>query len=90
MEEGQKTLTPRAYHSLSPHSICKKSPNLLVVLLSLPDSGLKQYQRELQPCAGTSGFWQGAIRPKKECIKSYETYFAKNVLNLNAKGPSTK
>ena len=32
----------------------------------------------------------GAIRPKRECIKSCETCFAKNVLNLNDKGPSTK
>ena len=31
----------------------------------------------------------GAIRPKKECIKSYETCFA-NTLNLNEKGPSLK
>ena len=28
----------------------------------------------------------GAIRPKKECIKSYETCFA-NILNLNDEGP---
>ena len=31
----------------------------------------------------------GAIRPKKECIKSCETCFA-NTLNLNDKGPSLK
>ena len=30
-----------------------------------------------------------AIRPKKECVKSNETYFA-NTLNLNDKGPSIK
>ena len=32
----------------------------------------------------------GAIRPKEECIKSCETCFAKNALNLNDKGPSIK
>ena len=32
----------------------------------------------------------GAIRPKKECIKSCEPCFAKNALNLNDKGPSIK
>ena len=42
----------------------------------------------MQPCAGKGGF-PGAIRPKKECIKSSETYFA-NTLNLNDKGPSMK
>ena len=41
--EGTKNPHPLAYHSMSPHSICKKSPNLLAALLSLPDSGLKQY-----------------------------------------------
>ena len=35
VEEGQKTLTPRFYHNLSPHSICKKSPNLLAAALPL-------------------------------------------------------
>ena len=40
------------------------------------------------PCAGKAQFPR-AIRPKKECIKSYETYFA-NTLNLNDKGPSLK
>ena len=34
---------------------------------------------------GEGGFL-GAIRPKKESIKSYETYFA-NTLNLNDKDP---
>ena len=38
--------------------------------------------------------WKGrvppGIRPKKECTKSRETCFAKNTLNLNDKGPSTK
>ena len=90
MEKGQKTLTPRLYHNLSPNSICKKSPNLLAALLPPPDSGLKQCRRGVQPWAGTGGSWQGAIRPKKECIKSCETCFAKNVLSLNVKGPSTK
>ena len=35
------------------------------------------------------GRFPGAIRPKKECIKSCETCFA-NTLNLNDKGPSLK
>ena len=35
------------------------------------------------------GVIPGAIRPKKECIKSYETYFA-NTLNLNDKDLSMK
>ena len=42
---------------------------------------------------GVALFWKGqiprVIRPKKECIKSYETYFV-NTLNLNDKGPSMK
>ena len=37
---------------------------------------------------GRGGFPR-VIRPKKECIKSYETYFA-NTLNLNDKCPSMK
>ena len=40
---------------------------------------------------GVALFWKGqiprVIRPKKECIKSYETCFA-NILNLNDKGLS--
>ena len=40
------------------------------------------------PCAGKGGF-PGVIRPKKECIKSYETYFA-NTLYLNDMGPGIK
>ena len=90
MEQAQKTLTPQLYHRLSPHSFCKKSPNLLAALLPLLDSGLKQCQRGMQLCVGTGGSQWGAIRPKKECIKSCETCFAKNVLNLKVKGPSTK
>ena len=42
---------------------------------------------------GVALCWKGrvlqGIRPKKECIKSYETYFA-NTLNLNDKGPCLK
>ena len=34
----------------------------------------------MQPCAGKGGF-PGVIRPKKEYIKSYETYFG-NTLNF--------
>ena len=74
------TLTPWLWHSLSPHSVCKKSPNLLTALLPLPDLNLKQWQRWVQSCAG-KGRFPGAIRPKKECIKSYETCFA-NALNF--------
>ena len=36
------------------------------------------------------GWFSGAIRPKKEYIKSCENCFAKNVLYLNNKGPSIK
>ena len=78
----------RLSERLSPHSVCKKSPNLLAALLPLPDLSLKQCQRWVQPCAGKGRFpW--AIRPKKECVKSCETWFA-NTLNLNDKGPSMK
>ena len=79
---------PSALTSLSPHSVCKKSPNLLAALLPLPDLSLKQCQRWVQPCAG-KGRFPGEIRPKKECIKSCETCFA-NTLNLNDKGQSLK
>ena len=48
---------------------------------------LKQCQRWVWPYAGKGGFPR-AMRPKEECIKSYETYFA-NTLNLN-NGPSMK
>ena len=68
--------------------ICKKSPNLLAVLLPLLNLSPKQCQRWVQPCAG-KGRFPRAIRPKKECIKSCETCFA-NTLNLNEKGPSMK
>ena len=37
-----------------------------------------------------NGRFLGKIRPKKECIKSCETCFAKNALSLNVKGPSIK
>ena len=89
MEEGQKTLTPQLCQSLSPHSVCKKSPNLLAALLPLSGLNLKRCWMWVQPCAGNGRFpW--VIRPKKECIKCYETCFAKNALNLNVKGPSMK
>ena len=87
-KRGWRTLAPWLWHSLSPHSVCKKSPNLLAALLPLPDLSLKQWQREVQSCAGKGGFPQ-AIRPKKECIKPCETCFA-NSLKLNDKGPSLK
>ena len=87
-ERGWWALTPWLWHSLSPHSVCRKSPNLLAALLPLPDLSLKQWQRVVQSCAG-KGRFPRAIRPKKEYIKSCETYFA-NTLNLNYKGPSMK
>ena len=87
-ERGWWTLAPGLWHGLSPHSVCKKSPNLLAALLSLLDLSLKQCQRWVHPCAGKGRFpW--AIRPKKECIKSCETCFA-NTLYLNDKDPSMK
>ena len=74
MEEGQKTLTPWLYHSLSPHSICKKSPNLLPALFP---------PRLIQACYNAEGWCspvlelvvpgRAVIRPEKECIKSCET-----------------
>ena len=82
------TLAPQLWHSLSPHSVCKKSPNLLAALLPLLHLSLKQWQGAVQSCAG-KGRFPGAIRSKKECIKSCETCFA-NTLNLNDKGPSLK
>ena len=87
-KRGWWTLTPRLWHSLSPRSDCKKSPNLLAALLPLPDWSLKQWQRAVQSCAGKCRFPR-AIRPKKEYIKPCETCFA-NTLNLNDKGPSLK
>ena len=87
-KRGQWTLAPWLWHSLSPHSVCKESSNLLAALLPLPDLSLKQCLRWVRPCAGKGGF-PGEIRPKKGCIKSCETCFA-NTLNLNDKGPSIK
>ena len=85
-KKGLWTLAPWLWHSLSPHSVCKKFPNLLAALLPLPDLSLKQCWRWVRPCTG-KGWFPGVIRSKKECIKSYEIYFA-NALNLNDKGPS--
>ena len=76
------------WHCLSPHSVCKKSPNLLAALLPLTDLSLKQCWRWVRTCAGKGGFPR-VIRPKKECIKSCETCSA-NTLNLNDKDPSLK
>ena len=87
-KRGWWTLVPRLWHSLSLYSVCMKSPNLLAALLPFPDLNQKQCQRWVRPCAG-KGEFPRAIRPKKECIKSYKTYFA-NTLNLNDKGPSMK
>ena len=78
-ERGWWTLAPQLWHRLSPHSVCKKSPNLLAALLPLPDLNLKK-------CLRWVWCWKGqvpqGIRSKKECIKSCETYFA-NTLTLN-------
>ena len=84
---GQWTLTPQLCHSLSLHSICKKTPNLLATCIPHLILSLKQCQRWVWPCAGKGGSPE-AIRPKKECIKLCGTCFAKNTLNLNDKGPS--
>ena len=85
-KRGWWTLAPWLWYSLSPHSVCKKPPNLLAALFLLPDLSLKQWQREVQSWAGKGGF-PGAIRPKKECIKPCETCFV-YTLNLNDKSPS--
>ena len=87
-KRGWWTLAPQLWHSLSPHSVCKKSPNLLAALLPLPDLSLKQWQRVVQSCAGKHRFPR-AIRPKKGCIISCETCFV-YTLRLNDKGPSLK
>ena len=87
-KRGWWILTPWLWQSLSPHSVCNKSPNLLTALLPLPDLSLKQCWRWVWPCVGKGGF-PGAIRPKKECIKSCESCFANN-LSLNDKGSSIK
>ena len=42
-KRGWWALAPQLWHSLSPHSVCKKSPNLLAALLPLPDLSLKQW-----------------------------------------------
>ena len=88
VKRGWWTLVLRLWHGLSPHSVCKKSPNLLAALLPLLDLSLKQCRRWVQPCAGKGGFPR-VIRPKKECVKSWETCFA-NTFNLNDKGSSMK
>ena len=85
-KRGWWTLALQFWHSLSPRSVCKKSPHLLAALIPLLDISLKQYQRWVRPCA-RKGRFPGEIRPKKECIKSCETCFA-NTLKLNDKGPS--
>ena len=87
-KRGWWTLAPQLWQSLSPLSVCKKSPNLLAALLPLPDLSLKQWQRAVQSCGRKGGF-PGVIRPKKEYIKPCETCFA-NTLSLNDKGPSLK
>ena len=44
-KRGWWTLAPQLWHSLNPHSVCKKSPNLLAALLPLLYLSLKQCQR---------------------------------------------
>ena len=87
-KRGWWALAPRLWHSLSPLSVCKKSPNVLAALLPPLHLSLKQCWRWMWPCAGKGGF-PVEIRPEKECIKSCETCFA-NTLNLNDKGPGMK
>ena len=60
----------------------------MAALLTLLDLSLRSMLEVGMVCARKSRFPE-AIRPKKECIKSYETYFA-NTLNLNDKSPSLK
>ena len=93
-KRGWWTLTPQLWHSLSPHSVCKESVNLLAAFLPLPDLSLKQcLNPETMLEVGAALCLKGRVpwgdQPKKECIKSYETYFA-NTLNLNDKGISLK
>ena len=87
-ERGWWTITSWLWHSLSPHSVCKKSPNLLAALLSLLDLSLKQRWRWVWPYAG-KGRFPREIGPKEEYTKSCETCFT-NTLKLNDKGPSMK
>ena len=70
--------------------MCKRSSNLLAALLPLPDLSLKQCGGRRYGPVLEQADPQGVIMSKKECIKSCEIYFAKNVLNLNVKGPSIK
>ena len=42
IEKGGDGPSPLGFDSLSPHSVGKKSPNLLAALLPLPDLSLKQ------------------------------------------------
>ena len=87
-KRGWWTLAPQLWHGLSPHSVCKKSPNLLAALLPL----LWPKPETMLEVGGTlccKGRVPSVIRPQKECIKSCETCFA-NTLNLNDKGPSMK
>ena len=81
------TLTSRLWQSLSPHSVCEKSPNLLAALLPPPDLSWNNAGGQCSPEQEPVVPW--GIRPKKECIKSCEICFA-NTLNLNDKGPCMK
>ena len=55
IEKGSDGPSPLSFDSLSPHSVCKKSPNLLAALLPLPDLNLTQHLRWLWPCDGKGG-----------------------------------
>ena len=49
-------------HSLSPHSVCKKSPNLLAALLPLPDLCLKKCPKpETMLEVGVALCWKGWV-----------------------------
>ena len=49
-------------NGLSPHSVCKKSPNLLAALLPLPDLSLKQCLKpETMLEVGAALCWKGWV-----------------------------
>ena len=80
------TLTLQLWHSLSPHSVCKKSPNLLAALLPLLDLSLKQCWRWVWPCAGKVPWGDQAWERMHKILWNLLCY----ALNLNDKGPSMK
>ena len=86
-KRGRWTLTVRLWHSLSPDSICKKSPDLLAALLPPPDLSLKERQRVVQLWAGMggslgqSGLRKNAQNPVKPALLR---------IQFSDKGPSIK